>query len=265
LVMLSGAAGCGACARCLQGDAARCTRQPLQVYGLGHALQGCQAEAVRVPVVDFNVARIPDGVSLDQALMLTDALPTAWYGCVNADIGPGKSVAVVGLGPIGLAAIECAFVMGAARVFAIDPVPQRRERARALGALPLTPEQAQDEIREATHGAMLECVVEAVGAEASIKQALRLAALGGAVSVIGAPRARHFNFPMAFAMERSLTFRIGICSPARWWPVLVPLVQQGRLRVESSITHRLPLAAGSEAYRLFDQRLEGVLKTVLVP
>jgi threonine dehydrogenase-like Zn-dependent dehydrogenase len=87
MVMLSGAAGCGACARCLQGDAARCTQQPLQVYGLDHAIQGCQAEAVRVPVVDFNAARIPSGVSLEQALMLTDALPTAWYGCVNADIG----------------------------------------------------------------------------------------------------------------------------------------------------------------------------------
>jgi threonine dehydrogenase-like Zn-dependent dehydrogenase len=108
-------------------------------------------------------------------------------------------------------------------------------------------------------------VVEAVGLDATIKQALRLAALGGTVSVIGAPRARHFNFPMAYAMERSLTFRIGICSPARWWPVLVPLVQQGRLQVECSITHHLPLADGSQAYRLFDQRLDGVLKTVLVP
>lgn len=265
MVMKSGAAGCAECARCLEGDAARCTKRALQVCSLGNELQGCQAEAVRVPMVDFNVAPIPPGVSLEQALMLTDALPTAWFGCVNADIGPGKSVAVVGLGPIGLAAIECALVMGAARVFAIDLVPERRERARALGALPLAPDQAQDEIREATHGAMLECVVEAVGVEATIRQALRLAALGGAVSVIGAPRARHFSFPMAFAMERSLTFRIGICSPARWWPVLVPLVQQGRLQVERSITHRLPLADGSEAYRLFDQRLDGVLKTVLLP
>ncbi len=262
-VMLSGAAGCGACPACVTGDVSRCRTQPLQVYGLGHALQGCQAEAVRVPVADFNAARIPDGVDLDQALMLTDALPTAWFGCVNADIGPGRSVAVVGLGPIGLAAVECAFVMGAAQVFAIDPLPDRREHARSLGAVPLAPEQARHEVREATRGAMLDGVVEAVGIEATIHQSLRLAAIGGTVSVIGAPRSPKFEFPIALAMERSLTFRIGVCSPARWWPILVPLVQQGRLRTERFITHRLPLDQGAEAYRLFDQRLDGVLKTVL--
>jgi len=264
-VMLSGAAGCGECAACVTGDVSRCRKQPLQVYGLSHALQGCQAEAVRVPVADFNAARIPDGVNLDQALMLTDALPTAWYGCVNADIGPGRQVAVVGLGPIGLAAVECAFVMGAARVFAIDPVSERRERAQALGAVPFVPGEARQAIRDATQGSMVECVAEAVGADASIAQALRLAANGGTVSVIGAPRSLKFEFPMGLAMERSLTFRIGICSPARWWPALVPLVQQGRLGVERNITHRLPLAEGAAAYRLFDQRSDGVLKTVLTP
>ncbi len=264
-VMLSGAAGCGACPACVTGDVSRCRTQPLQVYGLGHALQGCQAEGVRVPVADFNAARIPDGVDLDQALMLTDALPTAWFGCVNADIGPGRRVAVVGLGPIGLAAVECAFVMGAAQVFAIDPLPDRRAHARALEAVPLAPEQARHEVREATRGAMLDCVVEAVGIEATLHQALRLAAIGGTVSVIGAPRSPKFEFPIALAMERSLTFRIGVCSPARWWPTLVPLVQQGRLRAERCITHRLPLDQGAEAYRLFDQRLDGVLKTVLTP
>lgn len=264
-VMLSGAAGCGECPPCLVGDVSRCRKQPLQVYGLGHALGGCQAEAVRVPVADFNALRIPDGVNWDQGLMLTDSLPTAWFGCVNADIVPGATVAVVGCGPIGLAAIECAFVMGAAQVFAIDPVPQRRERAGTLGAMPLDTEEAVAEIREATHGLMVDSVAEAVGAEASIKLALKLAANGGTVSVIGAPRARHFNYPIAYAMERSITFRIGICSPARWWGQLVPLVQQGRLRPERSITHRMALGQGAEAYRLFDQRRDGVLKVVLVP
>lgn len=264
-VMLSGAAGCGQCPPCRVGDVSRCRTQPLQVYGLGHALGGCQAEAVRVPVADFNAARIPDGVSWDQALMLTDALPTAWYGCVNADIAPGRSLALIGCGPIGLAAIECAFVMGAARVFAIDPVPERRERAAALGAQALEPDTAVAAVREATAGAMLECVLEAVGAEASIKLALKLAANGGTVSVIGAPRARHFNYPIGYAMERSLTFRIGLGSPARWWGELVPLVQQGRLRAERHITHRLELRDGAEAYQLFDERRDGVLKTVLMP
>jgi threonine dehydrogenase-like Zn-dependent dehydrogenase len=101
-VMLSAAVGCGSCANCLAGEINRCITGRAGCYGLSHNLEGCQAEAIRVPAADFNAAPIPEGLTADQALMLTDNLPTAWFGLRNAEVGPGDTVAVVGLGPIGL-------------------------------------------------------------------------------------------------------------------------------------------------------------------
>ena len=117
------------------------------------ALQGCQAEAFRVPAADINAVKIPEGISHDQALMMTDALATAWFGARNADIRPGKSVAVIGLGPIGLMAVDSAFVMGAHVVFAIDPVAERRALADARGRDRAASGQRSRRIREATQGA----------------------------------------------------------------------------------------------------------------
>jgi threonine dehydrogenase-like Zn-dependent dehydrogenase len=97
-VMISAAVGCGRCAACRAGDAVRCADNATGCYGLSHALPGCQAEAVMVPHADQNAAIIPEGLSSDQALMLTDNLPTAYLGALNADIRPGGTVAVVGLG-----------------------------------------------------------------------------------------------------------------------------------------------------------------------
>jgi 2-desacetyl-2-hydroxyethyl bacteriochlorophyllide A dehydrogenase len=264
-VMISAAVGCGACASCLSGNVIGCDNQAAACYGLSSKLQGCQAEAVRVPAADFNAALIPEGISTDQALMMTDSLATAWFGARNADITSGRTVAVVGLGPIGLMAVESAFVMGAARVFAIDLVPERRALAQQLGAVALDPADAVEVIREATQGRMVESVVEAVGHQKTIELALRLAARRGTVSVIGVNQDRQFSFPMARAFVAGLTFRIGTCSVPEEWPALIPLIQSGRLRPERYISHVLPLTDGQEAYRIFDARTDGALKMVLAP
>jgi threonine dehydrogenase-like Zn-dependent dehydrogenase len=262
-VMISAAVGCGACQPCLAGNVCNCANNAASCYGLSNKLQGCQAEAVRVPAADFNAARIPDGLSAEQALMLTDSLATAWFGARNADIAPGGTVAVVGLGPIGLMAVESAFAMGAARVFAIDLVPERLKLAEAAGATPLQSAAAVEAVREATHGRMCQSVVEAVGLDATINLALRLAARRGCVSVIGVNQTRAFSFPMARAFANGVTFRIGTCSVPEEWPALIPLVQSGRLRPERYISHTLPLGEGAHAYALFDSRAEGALKMVL--
>ncbi|MDO9336949.1 MAG: alcohol dehydrogenase [Caulobacteraceae bacterium] len=264
-VMISAAVGCGACASCLRGDVVRCETGSGACYGLSSRLQGSQAEAVRVPAGDFNAAIIPDGVSEDQALLLTDGMATAWYGVTNADIRPGGSAAVVGLGPIGLMAVEQILVKGAARVFAIDPVPERRAIAEELGALALHPDEAVETIRELTRGRMVDSIVEAVGHDRTIDLALRLAARRGTVSVIGVNQDRRFDFPMARAFAMGLTFRIGTCSVQETWPELIPLLQAGRLKPERMISHRLPLSAGAEAYAMFDGRKDGALKMVLTP
>jgi len=264
-VMTPAAVGCGACRACLGGDVINCEFQAGGCYGLSARLQGVQAEAYRVPAADMNAVKIPDGVSADQALMMTDALATAWFGARQADIKPGKSVAVIGLGPIGLMAVDSAFVMGATTVYAIDPVPERRAFAETSGAVALHPDEALETIKDATHGRKVDCVVEAVGHDATVELALRLVARRGVVSVIGVQQSRRFAFPLERAFAAGLTFRIGTCSVPEELPALFPLVQAGRLKPERYISHRLTLDAGAEAYALFDSRQAGALKVVMAP
>lgn len=262
-VMMPAAVGCGACRSCLAGNVLQCAFSAGACYGLSAKLQGVQAEAFRVPAADMNAVKIPEGISVEQALMMTDALSTAWFGARNADIRPGSSVAVIGLGPIGLMAVDSAFVMGAHVVFAIDPVAERRELARQSGAIAMAPDEALETIREATQGRKVDCVIEAVGHDATVDLALRLATRRGTVSVIGVQQSRRYAFPLERAFAAGLTFRIGTCSVPEELPVLFPLVQSGRLRPERYISHRMPLEYGAEAYRMFEAREAGVIKTVL--
>ena len=157
--------------------------------------------------------------------MMTDAMATAWFGARNADIVPGASVAIVGLGPIGLMAVESAFVMGAGVVYAIDPIPERRKLAEDAGAIALHPDVAIETIREATDGRKLDCVVEAVGADATVDLALRLVRRRGTVSVIGVQQSRRYPFPLERAFAAGLTFRTGTCSVPEELPALIPLVR----------------------------------------
>ncbi len=261
-VMISAAVGCGSCTACLSGEVVLCHNSGMSCYGLSHALQGCQAEGIRVPMGDFNLRPIPDGLSTEQALMLTDNLPTAHIGCQRADIVPGSDVGIVGLGPIGLMAVEIAHVMGAARIFAFDLVPERRAMAETLGAIPVDPEKAEETIREATNGRMLQSVVECVGADASLSLSIQLAGNRGTVSSIGVSSTMNFPFPMALALAKGLTFRMALCSVQSHWDELIPLVRAGRLRPERFVSHRMALAEGAEAYRLFDEKADGALKMV---
>ena len=262
-VMMPAAVGCGACRSCLAGNVANCEFGAGACYGLSAKLQGVQAELFRVPAADMNAVLIPDGITGDQALMMTDALATAWYGARRAEIKPGSSVGIIGLGPIGLMAVDAAFVMGAHVVYAIDPVPERR--ALAAGAIALHPADALELIREATQGRKLECVVEVVGSDATVDLALRLVARRGTVSVIGVQQSKRYAFPLERAFGAGLTFRAGTCSVPEELPVLFPLVQSGRLRPEKYISHRMPLSQGAEAYQVFEAREAGALKVVLVP
>ncbi len=264
-VMLPAAVGCGACRSCLSGNVANCEFNAGACYGLSARLQGSQAEAVRVPAADMNAVPVPDGVTMEQALMMTDALATAWFGARNADITPGSSVAVIGLGPIGLMAVDSAFVMGAHVVYAIDPIAERRAMAEASGAIALHPDEALERIKQDTRGNKVDCVVEVVGSDATVDFALRLVKRRGTVSVIGVQQSRRFAFPLERAFAAGLTFRIGTCSVPEELPALFPLVQSGRLRPEKYVSHRMPLSEGVEAYRLFEAREAGALKMVLTP
>ncbi len=121
------------------------------------------------------------------------------------------------------------------------------------------------EMFAATGGKMVNCVVEAVGADATVSMAIMLSGMGGTTSVIGVNQSMKFEFPMALAFFKNTTFRIGTCSVQCHWNELVPLIRGGRLHPERFISHTLPLEQGSKAYELFDARADGALKMVLTP
>ena len=264
-VMISAAVGCGECPSCMAGDMVRCERRGGRCYGLGPDLQGVQSDYAMVPVADFGLAKIPDVISEDQAVLLTDNLPTAWFGLKNADIQPGDKVAIIGCGPIGLMAVEGAFLMGASEVFAVDLVAERRAMAQRLGATAFDADTAKEHIGELTMGKYADRVVECVGVDAAIQLSLSLVKNGGTVSCIGVNQSMDFKFPMALAFIKGLTFRTGTCSVPKYWGELVPLVQAGKLKPEQTISHHMDLKDGAEAYRLFNAREDGAMKMILRP
>jgi 2-desacetyl-2-hydroxyethyl bacteriochlorophyllide A dehydrogenase len=264
-VLVPGVIGCGECPACAARRVVRCERAGTRVFGQSAALHGGQAEAAAVPMADANLLRIPDGISHEQAVLLTDILPTGYYGAVNADIRPGQSIAILGMGPVGLMALQAAQLFGPARIFALDLVPERLAHAERLGAIPVAGPDSAERVREWTGGQGPDAVIEAVGSDATVAAALAMVRSGGVVSVIGVNLNGAFPFPMDVAFMRDLTFRIGLCPVPETWDALVPLVASGRLRPEHVFSHHLPLERGAEAYRLFDARKDGVRKILLHP
>lgn len=265
-VLVSGVIGCGDCGPCRLGRVTACERGGGRVFGTNNELAGAQAEALAVPNADATLCAIPEGVGPEQAVLLTDILPTGYLGAEGAEIQPGQDVAVIGCGPVGLMAILSASLFGPARIFALDSVPERLAAAEKLGAIPCdVSRDAHAQILEATFGLGPHAVIEAVGADASIQSALGLVRAGGVVSVVGVNTNLAFPFPMGLALMKGITFRIGVCPVPRYWTHLVPLITEGRIHPEFVFSHRMGLSQGTEAYDLFASRREGVLKVMLDP
>ncbi|CAN5478747.1 alcohol dehydrogenase family protein [soil metagenome] len=264
-VLVPASTGCGTCRACATGWVIGCENGQSGCYGLSHALEGSQAEALAVPFADANLVAVPEGVGDDAALTLTDNLPTAWYGARRGRIQPGETVAVVGLGPVGILSILSAQVFGAARVLAIDLVPERRAQAAALGAEAMEGDDAKAAVAEATGGRGADVVIEAVGADATIDLSLKIAGQRGRVSVIGVNQNRALPIHAPLCQIKELELAIGLTSVQAELPTLMPLVASGRLRPEVAVTHHLALSDGPDAYRLFAGRGAGVGKVVLDP
>jgi threonine dehydrogenase-like Zn-dependent dehydrogenase len=264
-VLISGDVGCGTCRACAAGELKRCENDRLRVFGTNMGLGGCQSEFIRVPGAAFSALKIPEGMPDEHAVMLTDCLPTAYTACRRADITPGASVAVIGLGPIGLIAVELAFVLGAGCVYAIEPVEDRRRRAAALGAVPLSPEEAVEVIREQTHGAMTDSVVEAVGGKATAELAMAVVGPNRTVSILGVDFGYEVQVPFA-SMMSGVTVRVDMLTEIpRYWPELVQILRSGRFRLGSVFTHEFTLADGVAAYEKAARREPGTLKVLLRP
>lgn len=266
-VLVSGVVGCGRCAPCRAGDPVVCLGSGLRVFGTSLDLWGGQAEAVAVPSADASVLKIPEGVTDEQAVLLTDILPTGYLGAQMADIHPGDTVVVIGLGPVGVFALQCAQLFGPARVLAVDMVPERLARAAELGAEPIdaTDGNAVAKVLEATGGRGADAVIEAVGADQTVLDAIFMAGPGGRISVIGANMNFALPLPMAVIFFKRLTLRSTLASIPTTWPALVPLIASGRLNPEQVFTHHLGLSEAAEAYRVFNAREDGCLKVLLDP
>jgi threonine dehydrogenase-like Zn-dependent dehydrogenase len=266
-VLVSGVIGCGICRPCLAGEPNVCLAGQSAAFGTIPDLPGGQAEAMAVPFADVFAMPIPEGVADDEAVLLTDILPTGYLGARRAAIRPGSTVVVVGLGPVGIMALQCAGLFGPARILAVDMVPERLARAEALGAEPIDARDAPGpaQVLEATGGRGADSVIEAVGADATVLDALSCAATGGTVSVVGVNLTMDLPFPMGLVFLKSLTVRAVFAPVPGTWPALVPLLQSGRLDVAGTFTHRMGLSQVGQAYELFDSRADGVLKILLDP
>jgi alcohol dehydrogenase len=264
-VLVSGVIGCGVCGPCLAGQPNLCLNGKAAAFGTMTDLPGGQAEALAVPFADTFALPIPEGVADEEAVLLTDILPTGYVGAVRADIRPGSTVVVVGLGPVGIMALQCAKLFGPARILAVDMVPERLARAERMGAEPIDARvgPGSQQVREATGGRGAESVIEAIGADATVVDAIACAATGGTISIVGVNLSMDLAFPMGVVFLNSLTLRTIFAPVPGTWSALVPLVQAGRFELAETFTHRMGLSQVAEAYQLFDSRRDGVLKVLL--
>lgn len=267
---------------------------PAGIYGYSHLVGGYaggQAEYVRVPFADVGPIKVPEGLTDDQVLFLTDIFPTGYMAAENCDIQPGETVAIWGCGPVGQFAIRSALMLGAERVIAIDRVPERLALAEAGGAEVLNYEEVDvgEALKEMTGGMGPDCCMDAVGLEAhgngpmalydTVKQAVRLETgralvlrqaiaacrKGGKLSVPGVYGGFVDKMPMGAFVNKGLTMKSGQTHVQRYLRPLLERIQNGEIDPSFVITHRLPLADAPRAYKIFRDKKENCIKVVLKP
>ena len=262
-VLVSCISSCGRCAPCREGRQGQCLGGGGWV--LGHLIDGTQAELVRVPFADHSLHAVPENVSSEDAVMLADILPTAFeVGVLAGAVSPGDTVVIVGAGPIGLAAITTAHLYTPSRVVVVDPAESRREKALAAGAdRALSPD---DDVKAAvdalTDGRGADVAIEAVGIPSTFELCTELVRPGGHVAnvgVHGAPATLHLER----LWIRDVTITTGLVD-TRTTPLLMRLLDEGKISVQGLCTHRFGLHEMQDAYDAFSRPDEsGSLKVVL--
>jgi 2-desacetyl-2-hydroxyethyl bacteriochlorophyllide A dehydrogenase len=254
---------CGTCPLCRAGNFHRCERS--RTFGHGATLgglQGTQAELALVPHADLTLRGVPAGMPVESALFAGDVMGTGYHAA--APVRPGDSVAVLGLGPVGLCAVQAARAAGAAQVIAVDSVDARLEMARAFGATPvhLTEDDPRAAVKAATGGRGVEVAVEAVGDPRALELAIRVAAACGTLRVIGV-YAERCEVHMGLAWIKALTVHTGQANVIGHLDRVLALMQAGVLDPSLIVTHHMRLADAPAAYELYDRR--EALKIVLEP
>jgi threonine dehydrogenase-like Zn-dependent dehydrogenase len=267
---------------------------PAGLFGYSHLLGGYaggQAQYVRVPFADVGPIKVPEGLTDEQVLFLTDIFPTGYMAAENCDIQPNEVVAVWGCGPVGQFAIRSAMMLGAERVIAIDRIPERLALAEAAGAETINYEEmdAGVAVKEMTGGRGPDCCIDAVGMEAhgtgvmalydTVKQAIRMETgralvlrqaivacrKGGKVSVPGVYGGFIDKMPMGAFVNKGLTMRSGQTHVHKYLQPLMERIQNGDIDPSFLITHKLPMAEAPRAYKIFRDKEESCIKVVLKP
>ncbi len=300
---------CGECFFCQRGFYSGCERSnpnakkaqelwghsPAGLFGYSHLLGGFaggQAELLRVPYADVGPIKVPDGLSDEQVLFLSDIFPTGYMAAEFCDLKGGETVAVWGCGPVGQLAIRSAFLLGAERVIAIDTVPERLQLARDAGAITIDfkNEDVYERIQELTDGRGADACIDAVGTEPStgsgadavvdrlkvatylgtdrphvLRQAIQCCRNFGTVSIVGVYGGLLDNIPMGSAINRGLTFRMAQTPVQHYLPKLLQRITKGEIDPSVVITHRARLEDGPELYKTFRDKQDGCIKVVLRP
>ena len=254
---------CGNCYYCQSGLTARCIHG--QLFGWreqDQGLHGCQSEFVRVPLADGTLKKKPDGLSDVSALLLADNFSTGFFCAEMADITPEKTCVVIGCGTVGLLSIIAAKHLGAEKLYAVDPVPDRRKEAEALGAIPLTPENAAAVIANATDQRGADSVMELVGNPAAQQLAYQVMRPGGTMSVVGCHCTPNFAFSPIDAFDKNLTYRTGRCPARHYMDKLTDRVASGEFEIDSFVTHFFSMDDSVRAYDVFSNRKDGCVKAV---
>lgn len=290
---------CGKCAFCKQELYGNCHESnPAAtavggIFGYSHTAggyEGGQAEYVRVPYADVGPTVIPEGMDPDDAVLLTDVVPTGYQAAEMAGIQTGDTVVVFGAGPIGIMAARCAWLFGAARVIIIDHIEYRLEFAKNYSNCEAYNFRSLEDpvlfLKKATDWLGADVCIDAVGCEAAgnalqtitgrklmlqagsataLHWAINSVKKGGIVSVVGVYGPTDNLVPIGNVVNKGLTIRANQASVKRLLPRLIEHVQAGRLNPKGLITHRVPLEEISEAYHIFSRKLDNCIKTVLIP
>jgi threonine dehydrogenase-like Zn-dependent dehydrogenase len=268
---------------------------PAGMFGYSHMFGGYaggQAEYVRVPFADVGPLKVPEYLSDEQILFLTDIFPTGYMAAENANIQPGDTVAIWGCGPVGQFAIASAFLLGAERVIAIDRFPERLNMARENKAEIINYEEQDDVVeilKQKTGGRGPDSCIDAVGMEAhsagimgiydhvkqtlrmetdrphALREAIQACRKGGTISIPGVYAWVIDKMPIGTAFSKGLTFHMGQTHVQRYTELLLQRVINGDIDPSFVISHRLPLDEAPEAYRMFRDERDSCTKVVLKP
>jgi threonine dehydrogenase-like Zn-dependent dehydrogenase len=256
---------CGHCFFCRRGWFHKCDSSRTFGHGatLG-SLQGTQAEQALVPNADLVLRRIPAGMSDDVALFAGDVMGTGYHAAVDSGLRPGDVAAVLGLGPVGLCAVQAALAVGASRVIAVDSVAERLSMAESFGALPvhLSEGDPKTAVREATDGRGVDVCIDAVGDPRALELALRLTRKCGTVQTIGV-YAERCEVHMGLLWIKALRLCSGHANVIGHLDSVLAMMSSGALDPTPLVSNHMALEEAPEAYRLYDRR--EALKIVLRP